>query len=913
MRFRLFVGVLVVAAFASSRPAFAQRTTGNIFGTVTDESGGVLPGVTVSLKSTAVPGSPTTVTSETGVYRFPSVPPGSYDLSFTLQGFATVNRTQIPVNLGGNVELNVQLTVSTMSETITVTGESPVVDTSSNEVSTNYNREWVENAPVRRFTFFDLINAAPGVSANTSTSSRSTSFGSGTSDNSYQLDGTDFTAPSTGAAWPWPNTDAIEEIEVLSLGATAEYGNLMGAVFNVVTRQGSNKFHGDVNTYFQTQDLTGRNTDEAQDGGQPYHRDKFNDATFQLGGPILKDKFWFFGSYQYQRDYESQPATPPEFPARSDAKRVFFKLNYQFNDRNKVQFQYHDDYYKIPERATAVTAPSALAIETGHNPSPGVVFTSVLTDKTVFEARYSGFYGDDHGAPQNGGPKIAPRFFDLDSGLISGGVYYWYDGSNWKTALSGKVTHFADNFLGGSHDLKVGVQYNSGGSDYTFGYNDYIYTYSGVPSYGYTQLPFSQGALMKALGTYVDDTYRLGSRLTLNLGVRYDYSSGIFESRPFFDRNGNETGQSSPDIGKVFDWNTVSPRFGFSLKLNEDGRSVLKGHYGRYYRSVVTGEFQGASPALSERFLFSGTYDAAGNPEGTELVSSNRSLQVDSGFKSPYTDQFIVGYEQQLGEDYAVGVNYIYKRGEDQGGWQETRGQYEPTVYIDDQGADATGQAINVQRLLTSPEDRLFLLTNPNQMFSRYKGLDIQARKRLSNKWQATFGVTFSKSEGRLGSSKDSPTAGTDSTAGIDFGQNPNDFVNTGGLLTNDRPVVIKTQFLYELPWGITAAINYQHQTGKPWGRQIRVPDLGITTLLMAEELSSDRRLPDWNTLDLRLQKQFNFGADTNVAVFGDFLNLTNSDATESIGSRLGTASNFGLPTRFIYPRRLMIGAKFRF
>ncbi len=873
----------------------------------------MLPGVTVTLTSTAVPGTPTEVTSETGVYRFPSLPPGTYTLTFELQGFATLKRDQIPVPLGSTVEINQQLKVSAIAETVTVTGESPVVDTSSNEVSTNYNREWVENAPVRRFTFFDLINAAPGVSANTSTSSVSTSFGSGTTDNSYQLDGTDFTAPSSGAAWPWPNTDAIEEIEVLSLGATAEYGNLMGAVFNVVTRQGSNTFHGDTNYYFQAQDLTGRNTDDVQDGGNPYHRERFNDFTAQLGGPVIKDKFWFFGSFQFQQDWDSRAGVDPEFPAKSNAKRVFFKLNYQLNNNNKVQFQYHDDFYEIPEPGAATIAPSALAIETGHNPSPGVVYTSVLSNKTVLEARYSGFYGDDHGKPQFGGDKIATRYYDLDSGNTSGGIYYWYDGSNWKTAFSGKVTHYADKFMGGSHELKFGVQYNSGGSDYVFGYNDYVYTYSGVPSYGYTQLPFSQGALMKAIGVYADDTFRLGSRLTLNLGVRYDYSRGIFDSRPFFDRDGNETGQQSVENNNVFDWNSISPRFGFNWKLNESGKTLIKGHYGRYYRGVVTGEFQGASPALSGRYFFSGTYDDAGNPIDTELVSDNSNLRVDDGFQNPYTDQYIIGFQQELKSDLGLSVNYIHKRGERQGAWTDTGGQYQPVPYIDSD-PEGTGRPITVFQLQNAPEDRLFLLTNPDQMFSKYSGVDIQMVKRLSNRWQATFGLTLSKAEGRLGSSNLRPIDGTQSTAGT-FGQNPNDFINTGELQTSDRPVVLKTQLVYELPWGITAAANFQHQTGKPWARTARIqePDLGIQTTILAEELSGDRRLKDWNILDLRLQKQFDFGDDANVAVFGDFLNLTNSDAYDSIGARDSTAENFGLPIRFIFPRRLMLGAKFRF
>ena len=223
------IGLLLLLA---ATPAVAQRTTGEIVGTVTDESGAVLPGVTVTLRGAGVGGAPTTVTSETGAYRFPALPPGSYDLEYTLQGFGTLRNTAIPVGVGGIVELKAVLKVSALSESVTVTGESPVVNLASTTVSTNYNHEWVAAAPIRRFSFFDLVNSAPGVSATSTLGSNTsaTTLGSTTSDNVYAIDGTDLSAPTGGTAWPWPNADAVQEIEVLQLGASAEYGNVMGAV-----------------------------------------------------------------------------------------------------------------------------------------------------------------------------------------------------------------------------------------------------------------------------------------------------------------------------------------------------------------------------------------------------------------------------------------------------------------------------------------------------------------------------------------------------------------------------------------------------------------------------------------------------------------------------------------------------------
>src|SRR5262249_27821054 len=153
------------------------------------------------------------ITSETGVYRFPVLPPGAYDLEFVLQGFATIKREGIPVGVGSTVELDITLKVSTLSETVTVTGESPVVTLASAQVSTTYNREWLWNAPVRRFSYFDLINEAPGVSQTSQVGSTTsaTSLGSSTNENQYQIDGTETSST------PWPNTDVVEEVEVLQL------------------------------------------------------------------------------------------------------------------------------------------------------------------------------------------------------------------------------------------------------------------------------------------------------------------------------------------------------------------------------------------------------------------------------------------------------------------------------------------------------------------------------------------------------------------------------------------------------------------------------------------------------------------------------------------------------------------------
>jgi outer membrane receptor protein involved in Fe transport len=918
----LLVGVVLAPS------VHAQRTTGSIVGTVTDDTGAILPGVTVAIKGPTIVGTQTALTSDKGRYIFQALPPGSYDITFTLSGFSTLNRQGVRVGVGATQEVNVALKLSQLAEEVTIVGESPVVDTTSNQVSTNYDKDWVRNAPIRRYTFFDLINAAPGVTQSTAggfSNATSSSFGSGTDENSYQLDGTDFTAPLTGEAWPYPNTDAIEEIEILSLGAPAEYGSLQGAVFNVVTRQGGNEFHGDANFYFQDQGLTSRNTSDEQDGGLPYNRDKFNDLTFQLGGPIVKDKLWFFASYQYQRDWRSQPGVEAQYPVKENADRVFGKLNWQINSKNKVMFSYHDDYYDLPFQQTAFTAPSSIQVEYGNNPSPGVTFTSVLSDKTYLELRYSGFYGNDHAKPLNEcatpsfecGPQVNPRFYNLDTSEITGGIYYWYTGEVWKSAANAKLSHFADDFLGGSHDFKFGVQFNSGGSDYATGPNDYIYTYSYTDAYGYSYqvgygysiVPYHYGGTMRSVGVYADDTFRVNDRLTLNLGLRYDNSRASIQSFPILDRDGNPTGEQSQAIDGLYTWNTVSPRIGFNYKLTGDGKTVLRAHYGRYYRGIVTGEFSAVGPSIPP--LFSGSYNfESGQLEDLQLVQDNTNLQVDGGYKNPYTDQYIVSLDRELVNHLGLSLHYVHKRGRNYGAWQETRGEYADETLEDPE----TGRPITVKRLVSEPSERLFLLTNPGEMRTNINAFTVQLNKRMADHWQLTTSLVYSKAEGRLASSNQDLEAPQRGSVRGDFGQNPNDFINTDGLLVQDRPWVFKTQLVVELPAGFLVSANYMNMSGRPWSRTLREElGFGVPTEILAEPIDGSRRVPRWNMLDVRLQKEFGLSDRVRVGLFADILNTFNNDANESVASRETGSDGFDQPTLFLDPRRVMLGAKLRF
>ncbi len=927
--------LLSLALLCLAGPASAQRVTGTVAGSVKDDSGAVLPGATITIKGPNIVGTQTTTTNEHGLYRFAALPPGSYDLSFALTGFGTLNRQAVKVSLGATIEENASLKVSAMTEEITVTGEAAVVDTQTNQVGTNYDKDWVRNAPVPRFSMFDLLAAAPGISQSVQGSTSMSAFGSGTDENSFQIDGTNLTSAATGGAWPYPNTDAIEEIEVLSLGAPAEFGNLTGAVLNIVTRQGTNEFHGDANFYFQSDNLTNSNTSAAEDGGFPFHREHFYDITGQLSGPIIKDKLFFFASYQYQTDARAPATVDPAFFVDETAHRVFAKLNWQVSPKHKLALGYHNDYYKLPATPNANSAPSTVGSDNGQNPTPNLMYTGVLSDKTVLEARVGGFWGNDHFDPIVAGEaRTQPYFYDLDTGQATGGLYSWYDDKTYQSTASVKLSHFADNFLGSSHDFKFGVQYTNGGvNDGIFAYNDRIFTYlytdyygnQSRVAYGYQYQPYAYATNTDGVGVFLDDTVRVNDRLTLNLGVRFDHNTARFPDIKVLDPQLNPTGEvvAGRDL---FTWNVVAPRLGFNLKLTSDGKTALKGHYGRYYRGVQTSEYSssvattpGVVRSCPEENFF--CYDLATNTFIDSVVTTSSLNQaIDPNYENPYTDQFIASLERELVRDLGLSLHYVHKRSRNGPAWRDTTGQYEDVTIFDDVGAGATGQPVVVRRLLTDPAERFFVLSNDARVKTDINAFTAQLTKRMSKGWQAVAAYTYLDSKGVLPSTRggllSAPSA---STRYGTFGQNPNDFVNAAGKLLGDRPHTVKAQLVVELPHGFLVGANYLFQSGRAWARTARVEafdNLGFPTAptINIDERDGSRRVPDQSILDLRLQKSFKLGEKAKFQLFGDALNLLNTGANEDVLSRfVDNDEDFGVPSGFLLPRRFMLGAKLTF
>ena len=940
---RVLVTWMFVLLFAT--PLLAQRTTGSIAGIVRDASGAVLAAVTVTVTGANIVGVQTATTNEEGFYRFSNLPPGAYDLVYALGGFKTLTSRGLRVSLGMTAEGNVNLQVSQVSESVDVVAEAPVVDTSSNEVGTNFDRTYVENAPLRRLSFFDLVAAAPGAlqaGDNGFNAQRTMAYGSSYDENSFQLDGVDITETFFNEALAEPNTDAIEEVEVLSLGAPAEYGNASGAVYNIVTRQGSNEFHGDLNFFYQGDGLTSNNTTNLKladetfydtcpegTGGDrcPFFRDTFQDFSAQLGGPLIKDKLWFFGSYGIQRDYFAEAGTDTSSrlsQRRKKSDRYMGKLTWQINPNHKVVGNFHYDKRSDDYGISSTQAPTEAFTRVGDTPTPGIAYTGILTDRTVVDVRYSGFYGKVEGGPTDPDqPRDLDRFYDFDTGLTSGGWYYWYltDPTKRQTGTV-KISHQADNFLASSHDFRFGVQYSDAQAKGLYGYNDFVYTYTYEGTrygYGYDRQPFSYSGNARNLGVFVDDNIRVNDRLSLNFGVRFDHNKAFSAEQDELDEFAQPTGVRFPRTD-LFTWNHWSPRVGFNWKLTPDGRTVLKGHYGRYHRAIATGEYANViGPNVKATFAGTGYDFDTGDFSELTFLEGNENLGADPTYKAPRTDQLIVSLEREIVKGLGTQLNYVYKRGRDYATWSDITGQYEEIPFTDDEGEGATNRTFPVFTLVSDPADRQFRITNGGaDVGSDVHAVSLAILKRMTGKWQFNASATWLRGTGRVTESVSG--VGISQRGGLqfrDFGKNPNDYVNSDGRLRLDVTWSGKAQFVYQLPAGFLVSGNIAHRVGAWSLRRARVPasltNIPEGTTILMQKRGENPRLPNVTQVDMRLQKDFRFGKDVRLGVFVDGLNLMNEDAWETVGSTLVTSDSFNEPLSPVFPRRFMLGAKFRF
>jgi len=932
LKFALFSLLFVVI----SSIIWAQLSqTGNLNGSVTDPEGQALPGVSVTIKSPAIVlPQLSTITNQKGLYRFPSLSPGEYEITFEMDGMNTLIRKGIVIGVGKTSTINVALQFKTLEESITVVGEAPTMDIQKTTVSTILDKNFIASIPSER-NLNSYFAMTPGASLE-STNWGSAVHGSGTRENAYNLDGVTITDTAIGTLETEFSMDIMEELSIQTGGLAAEYGNVKGAVVNVVTKSGGNEFSGLASFYFNHENLQSDNTQgTALEGAQSGFKYTI-EPSIALGGPVVKDKLWFFTNFTYNKKEEYISGFPydqeEEIPNIATSPLAFAKLTFQPNQKNKFTLSYNYNKFR-DEYAYASQFDNISSATFSEEPSHILNFhwTSFFSDRffTNFKAAYMFYQWSS--TPHE--PDV-PRTIDIATGLGTGvGTKSWIDQPLIQLNLDG--TLFIDD-LAGSHEFKVGSQYSYAPFDYTIevtaihptGYPGWVNAYAGFPVYGVNIMWPNPKYSMSNIFAYIQDTWSIGKRLTLNLGLRFGHQRGtvleqLEDEGPITIGDVTFT-RSVTEPFTPIKWTTLAPRLGLVYDLTGDSKTLLKASYSRYYLGNIHQTMEFTNPAG-----YAGTVDLLapdGSPTGILLgaffPSSAQTEYGNHKLKSPRTDEVTISLQRELLTDLSVGIRYIKK-------WDKSLFETVDASQLDidelmDNGNlvwtnwdpvpvtdpyDGSEQTFWSQKQILQNETYLL---NPPGAERDYDGVEVTLTKRYSRGWMLMTSYVWQNSRGLIGTDWDT------SWGGEALYNDPNAHENSLGRFRLERRHMFKINGLYVGPWGINISGFFQLMSGQRYTRSINSLDLGVplsqgSANIYAEERGS-RGLPATIILDLRVDKVFRFTNKYSLRIFADIFNTFNNNKATSVQSRSSSPYlTFEEMLTIQHPRILRLGVKFEF
>jgi hypothetical protein len=736
-----FAATLCLALLGAGRAQAQSIQEGKITGTVLSDDGLALPGATVEASSPAlITGTQTATTSSRGTYILSNLSPGRYTVTATRDGFKTVSRQNVEVSAGGTVTLDLTLPVGGVQETVLVTAEGSIVDTKTSTVAARLDQEMLAKLPTRRDAFYDLALTTPGMSAGSGAPSESTEFqsptayGSATNENVFLINGVNATSPRAGSFGSLINVnyDTVEEVRVVALGSKAEYGSYSGAAIDVITKSGSNDFHGSAALYSKlgspADNQPGPGDDLGADflfvgeGEQLAGETKTDwEGSLTLGGPILKDKLWFFGAANYVRS----ASLPPRWSLENQYKGRYADAKISavpFTDhRASVAYHYENNdgsgwsWGSEPSWDTTMTYGVAT-----RNHMVSSQWQWLPSGKTTATAKYLGFWSDDQphvpaDAPDH--PGYINWWKWADYGINGAFPYVEAQKSN-RSTVQADLSHFAEGFLG-QHDIKFGVQYTKGRGNWQGGYFqnyvNFLYPYRWTQSVQYMQAwygdtglvfynnrntlnPFLTVRTADTLGGFVDEQWTPTRRLTFNLGLRFDHMTTKYGTGKVYGLVSTPEEINGPPpvvrdrqaTDDVFDFKTWSPRLGLTYMLTGDGKTVARAAWGRYYQPVSVETLRRFGPDMPQveqvtQFFTVGPWGSVDtNGDGTIDTIETRNaarrvhgltpfrevrrtsdpswtLNVADDLENQYTDQFTLNLERELVPNLAVSASYIFK------------------------------------------------------------------------------------------------------------------------------------------------------------------------------------------------------------------------------------------------------------
>ncbi len=789
---RMIVPMLVLLALSFASPAFAQQTTGNITGRLVDNQGAAVPGVTVTGKNTQTGFTRSDTTDNAGVYRLSALPIGTYDLTAELAGFKKVENQGIVLSVGQTLDVHMTLEVAAVTETVTVTGETPLIETSSSSVGGVVDVGRIENLPLNGRQFANAAITIPGVGLGFhSDPTKSTQFspqiagGNGRNVN-YQIDGGDNNDDTVGGLLQLFPLEAIEQFNFVTSRYKAEFGRSNGGVMNIVTKSGTNDLKGSWFSLFRDAALNAKTETEKRNevDKQDYRRYQYGGS---VGGPIMKDKAHFFAAYERtQQDTFQVVNTLGLFPDQDGIFTTPYRENLltgkvtaQATASQYLAVRYGRNTNSQPYGADPAIPPSGWGTSTNEFNSINVNHNWVLGGSRLneFIMQYADF------ANAISANSLDPQI-SFPNGVSIG------QNTNTPQQTQQKKWQFRDDFtwsvsgMGGlGHEFRSGVNFIKQPRlfiTFNTGTGDYAYTLGSSSLSGVVTAVSLNGGAAEAnipnwqLGMYIQDDWRLNDRLTLNLGFRYDYvdgwainqalnpnfvkvqnaaTAGRFAGQPAF----REFGLDSKE-----DTNNWQGRIGLAWDVNANGNDVVRAGYGRYYDVGYTNAnilFAAINATgIGAGTIFSvvdpngirkadGSFFHVGDPVSTiaHLNEAGGALPLNSHVASPrirqpYSDQFSLGVSHQLGAATVVDVDYIHSEGRDLG-WRIALNQRNP-------GSSSRQFA----DLGTSPANFTIDISDGK---SKYNGLNVGVRRRMTAGLQFSAWYSLSEAKSLTGNGSD--------------------------------------------------------------------------------------------------------------------------------------------------------------
>lgn len=895
-------------------PAWSQSIEhGAIIGSVVDDQDAALPGVTVTLTLPAKGTSSISVSDEAGRFRFMTILPGNYTLEATLEGFATARQSGINLSVTQTLTVNFEMQLGNFSEIIEVEG-APLIDIQGSQLATmQLTNETLLDVPSGR-SLRSIVALSPGVHAADPDGNSFSAYGSSEQGIQYSVDGVVTNSPEAGETEVDMDFDGLENVAILGIGAPAEYDGFSGVIVNAVTKSGTNKFKGLFNLFFEDNSWAASNTDDPDLKRGGAEQTSYN-AHIGVGGPIQRDKLFFYTSLRYQNS-DSPPDEGFSSGPTETEPRILAKINWLPSQKQNATgfLEYSSrDSKNIGADDSAFFTPGTTFDNEQVQWAWNLNYTNLVSFNTIIEAKFGGYIQEQDEIPQNGD---TPARYDEFEDKVYDNWFGPFVADRERYLLAATVSHFTEGFAG-SHDFKFGAEFERTPVHTLAGYSGgkYYISTDSEPYLRYDTFGYSTYAETDRFSLFAQDSWSVTPRVRLNLGLRMNSWTGDL---------GADVNQERVELGKVFEPEIgLAPRIGITWDLATKKTSVLKAHWGRYYHQVIALYYSRLAPESDLTLYVWDPDEEEWVFEFTEERGADQ-FRLDDNLNMPYLDSFAIGFEKEISRLVSVDVTGTYRTNHDFLDKVNLTGEFEQIPYTD----EFTGKSFDVFNQL-NPGDNQFLLTNPGycadygQAYAeitcfkkerKYQGITASVNRRWHDNWQVQGSYTYGRAEGNddnllleFGEGRSS------SLGGSDFYTNPNSQINATGRLTIDPTHLFKVIGSAEVPWGIVVGGFFRYFAGNTYNQIIPVFDVDPPDTNIYGESAGSFRLESGFNLDLRIEKQFGIGGDRTIGLGIEIFNATNENTQIEAETSVDSERPFGTTRRIVRPRQWRLGVRVHF